>query len=126
MELHHMAIATSNLYKMKEFYLKLPNSKLIQETFYENKKLHSVWIELAHNAILMLEDRNYNKAPEALIFQFPKEVLFQDLQKQFQFFEATQYTVYFLDPDKNKLGFSSYPQKLTEFFTNEVIYEFVL
>ncbi len=114
MKLHHIAIATKNLINMKEFYSKLPYSKIIQENFYENGTLRSVWFELAHNVLLMLEDKPYNKAPEALVFDFPNSYSLKNLEKIFSFVERTNYTIYFLDPDNNKLGFSSYPKKILQ------------
>lgn len=116
MKLHHLAIGTSNILGMKDFYLKFPNSKIIKENFYEDGKLRSVWFELAQNVILMLEDRNYNRAPEALIFEFPENYSLEKLEKMFQFKKKTEYTIYFYDVDGNKLGFSSFPRKISEIF----------
>ncbi|MCX7999799.1 MAG: hypothetical protein N3A69_12760 [Leptospiraceae bacterium] len=117
MKLHHIAIGTSNLLDMKNFYARFPISKVIREQFYENGELRSVWFQMSHNVILMLEDRNYKKAPEALIFEFPENYSLEELGNIFQFKEKTEYTVYFYDVDGNKLGFSSFPSKISERFS---------
>lgn len=96
---------------MSEFYKTLPGLNWIEDKFTETGKLRSVWFTPKEsNSILMLEDFPYSKAPEALIFKM--EDSYFPVIKLFPISKKTDYTIYFLDPDKNQLGYSSYPVEL--------------
>ncbi|MCW7492627.1 VOC family protein [Leptospira sp. 2 VSF19] len=110
--IHHIAIGTANPSRLAEFYLKIPGSKKIKEFHYESGILRSVWIEFG--SILVMLEEGENKSPRALVFsyqEFEKSKWTQFL-KQTKVQSRTEYTVYFLDPDGNLLGASSYPEKL--------------
>ncbi len=105
--IHHVAIATPNLLRMSEFYKTLPGLKWREDKFSEEGKIRSVWFETSEDSILMLEDFPYSKAPEALIFKM--DASFHLEINSLPITKRTDYTIYFLDPDKNQLGYSSYP-----------------
>jgi catechol 2,3-dioxygenase-like lactoylglutathione lyase family enzyme len=108
--IHHIAIATPQLTLMSEFYKTLPGLTWKEDKFTETGDLRSVWFEVeGTSSILMLEKFPYSKAPEALIFQMNSA--FQNYPVQIS--KQTEYTIYFLDPDKNQLGYSSYPIKMS-------------
>ncbi len=112
--IHHVAIATPNLKLMGDFYKNLSGLKWKEDKFNDDKKIRSVWFDIQKsNSLLMLEDFPYSKAPEALIFQIDP---FFNLEKSsLKITKRTDYTIYFLDPDKNQLGYSSYPIKLGDY-----------
>lgn len=99
---------------MGDFYKNLSGLKWKEDKFNDDKKIRSVWFDIQKsNSLLMLEDFPYSKAPEALIFQIDP---FFNLEKSsLKITKRTDYTIYFLDPDKNQLGYSSYPIKLGDY-----------
>ncbi len=108
--IHHIAIGTTNLIRLSDFYLGLPGMKLLNRNYFENSgDLRSVWLQHIDGTILMLESNFENKAPLALVFEFPdlnlesfKEVIFK----------RTDYTIYFYDADGNVLGYSTHPRTM--------------
>ena len=108
--IHHLAIATPNLLPMIEFYKSLPGLNWIENKFTKHGIIRSAWFQTEEGTILMLEDFPYSKAPEALIFKM--EESYFPVIKLFPISKKTEYTIYFLDPDKNQLGYSSYPVEL--------------
>jgi len=102
--LHHIAIGTSKLQQMREFYLKLPCMELTREWYDEMGSLRSVWFHISPNVILMIEKKEKTKAPEALVFSLDSQSYVQI--KNFQIIEQTKSSIYFLDPDGNKIGYS--------------------
>jgi len=109
--LHHIAIGTSRLQQMREFYLKLPCMELTREWYDETGSLRSVWFHISPNVILMIEKKEKTKAPEALVFSLDSQSYVQI--KNFQIIEQTKYSIYFLDPDGNKIGYSTYPKEIS-------------
>lgn len=108
--IHHIAIATPNLTTMAEFYRSIKGLIWLENKFNENGGIRSVWFETATKSILMLESFPYSKAPEALVFKIDPFIQIEKLNLVIT--KQTDYTIYFLDPDKNQLGYSSYPDKL--------------
>lgn len=108
--IHHIAIGTTNLIRLSEFYMQLPGIKLLNRNYFENsEELRSVWLQHIDGTILMLESNFENKAPLALVFEFSdlhlesfKEVIFR----------RTDYTIYFYDADGNVLGYSTHPRTM--------------
>lgn len=108
--IHHIAIATPNLQIMSAFYKSLPGLYWKEDKFTENGGIRSVWLETYDHCLIMLEAFPYSKGPEALVFQM--EISFNINLIMNQVTNRTDFTIYFLDPDGNKLGYSSYPEKL--------------
>lgn len=108
--IHHIAIATPNLETMGEFYQNLYGLSWLENKLNENGQLRSIWLETADKSLLMLEKFPYSKAPEALVFRIDPSYNFEKLNIPIT--RKTDYTIYFLDPDKNLIGYSSYPKKL--------------
>lgn len=110
--IHHIAIGTPNPSLLADFYLKIPGSRKLKEFHYESGILRSVWIQFG-SILLMLEDGE-NKSPRALVFSYQEmeRSKWTQFLKQNEVESRTEYTIYFLDPDKNLLGVSSYPEKL--------------
>ncbi len=99
---------------MSDFYRGLPGLKWKEDKFRDNEKIRSVWFEIQNsNSILMLEEFPYSKAPEALIFQINPSFNLEN--SSLTITKTTDYTIYFLDPDNNQLGYSSYPIKLENY-----------
>lgn len=109
--LHHVAIGTKNLSVMREFYLKLPGMEILREHYDEAGELRSTWYLMTHNIILMLEKKEKPKAPEALVFSCVglKDI---ELLNELALTEKTKYSVYYSDPDGNKIGYSTYPEEI--------------
>lgn len=112
--IHHIAIGTRKVRKLADFYLKMPHAEKIREWEEPDGALRSVWIQFS-KTILMIEFGE-TMAPRALVFGYEIE----DLKKWNILFETipvtreTEFTKYFLDPDGNQLGLSSYPETLPE------------
>jgi catechol 2,3-dioxygenase-like lactoylglutathione lyase family enzyme len=110
--MHHLAIATKNLHRLKEFYDSIPCLQWTRDHWDESGELRSVWYEiLPQKIILMLEKKDILQAPHALVFSVQTAGLStQSLDsKKFLWVAETDFTKYFLDPDGNRLGFSTYP-----------------
>ena len=63
----------------------------------------------------MIEKRTYSKAPEALVLSLKAidpAILLND--KLPPTTSTTEFSFYFQDPDKNTVGYSSYPHPLGE------------
>ncbi|TGK07827.1 glyoxalase [Leptospira semungkisensis] len=110
--IHHIAISTEDPQRLKQFYEKIPGLVFEKDHFFKDGELRSSWF-LAGNIRLMIEKEPIKKAPFALVFSASSpeerkkiELDFGDILK-----EETDYTKYFLDPDGNRLGFSSYPER---------------
>ena len=96
--IHHIAIASPNLKEMSDFYRNLPGLQWREDKLNEQGELRSVWFETS------------DKSPEALVFKMNSSF---ELTNKISITKRTDYTVYFLDPDGNQLGYSSYPEKLS-------------
>jgi catechol 2,3-dioxygenase-like lactoylglutathione lyase family enzyme len=107
--IHHIAIGTKNLDQMISFYESIPCLVRTKTNFYENGKIRSVWFS-SDEILLMLEDNETNIAPLALVFSLKSMTEIIKLNLKIE--KKTQYTIYFYDPDRNMLGFSSYPNNL--------------
>jgi hypothetical protein len=104
---------------MAEFYLNLPEIDKTEWKFsYTNEKI-SFWIYFEEGTILMIENKPINKAPEAIVFKLPdkfnidKTIYSSYLTNSIH---KTEFSFYLKDPDGNTIGFSSYPNKLTDYF----------
>ncbi|MCC5814072.1 MAG: VOC family protein [Leptospira sp.] len=119
--MHHIAIATPNIHPMREFYSKLPGMKLFRDHFYPNTEnsLRSSWFCYEGSPIIiMLEKENFSRGFHALVFDlshisYDKEELknFLDQKLSIVIDGETEFTFYFLDPDGNRLGYSSYIER---------------
>ncbi len=109
--IHHIAIGTSDPERLKKFYLNIPGLVFEKDHFFPNGELRSSWI-LAGNLRIMLEKEKESKAPLALVFSVSDRREQKNLDQKFSelYQDKTKFTKYFLDPDGNRLGFSSYPE----------------
>ena len=108
--LHHIAIGTPHLLEMVEFYSFLPGLKFLEWKFDENREKRSGWID-AGGILLMIEKRTYKKGPEAIVFN-SNCITKTNLKDLPPILSKSDYTIYFEDYDGNKVGYSSYPEKL--------------
>jgi len=125
--IHHIAITTENPQLLSEFYLTLPGLEFLQE-FREKEILRSAWFRIHGSSSVLMIERGSPAAPYALVFDLNS--CCEESQKSaaaanggtiscrnlyLKRKSQTDYTFYFLDPDGNRLGYSSFPKKLTEF-----------
>ncbi|TGL61896.1 VOC family protein [Leptospira ognonensis] len=112
--IHHIAIGTPNVRKLADFYLKLPHAEKLKEWLEADGTLRSIWIQFSET-ILMIEIGE-KMAPRALVFGFEvdDEKKWNILLETIPLSHKTEFTKYFLDPDGNQLGLSSYPETLPE------------
>lgn len=110
--MHHIAITTTNLEEMGKFYQKLPGLIVQQANLDISGRMRSLWFQVDHqNSVLMLERDNISKAPAAFVLSLKdtgkteREIEEMDLNWD----GRTDFTIYFRDPDGNKLGYSNYP-----------------
>lgn len=110
--MHHIAIATPNLESMKRFYSQLPGLKWLKDNYTDTGMIRSVWYRMNYSPIiLMLEKENYSKSAHALVLAASStQMTTRELEALPLLWDGSSaYTVYFLDPDENRLGYSTYP-----------------
>lgn len=110
--MHHLAISTTNIEEMGKFYQQLPGLSIQQANLDISGRLRSIWFEISeHNTILMLEKDDFAKAPKAFVLSLKSsgmsESEIENLPLNWD--GRTEFTIYFLDPDGNRLGYSNYP-----------------
>lgn len=111
--IHHIAIQTPNILKMREFYIRLPGLKFIQDHYYEDQKLRSSWFS-AGSSLIMLESGSIKKASHALVFSIKTDDNTLDITNILPLVtHKTNYTIYLNDFDLNLIGYSTYPDSLT-------------
>ncbi len=120
---HHLAIKTHRVEELSAFYraaLKLEEQK---RWFEENGELRSVWLELSP-CILMIEKSSSqgaqlsSEADPPGLFLLALNISAQEKQSWRKHLESlsitieseTAYTLYFRDPEGNRLALSHYPQ----------------
>jgi predicted enzyme related to lactoylglutathione lyase len=108
--LHHIAIGTKNLEALFEFYNHIPGLIFLEWKYDDNMNKRSAWFSIRNSGLLMLEKKEIPKAPEALVFAY--DVLYHEYITKIEIIEKTKYSIYFNDPDSNKLGFSSFPNPI--------------
>lgn len=112
--LHHIAIGTKYPEELSNFYRQLPCVRFLQNNYNADQSLRSVWLEIVNSCLFMIEKKEIERFPEALVFSVydvNKKPYNLKFLKEY-FLKKTDFTLYFLDPDKNQFGFSSYPNKL--------------
>lgn len=115
--LHHLALRVSDLKKSLHFYhqlLGLPKIKDLQD---ENGALRSIWLK-ADAVIVMLEQTKVKEetTKQFLAFSIQKK----DRKKWEEYLgdqhipitHETEHSIYFLDPEKNRVALSHYPLEL--------------
>ncbi|TGL59046.1 VOC family protein [Leptospira sarikeiensis] len=109
--IHHIAIATEDPKTLKEFYMQIPGLDFEKDHVLPDGNLRSSWF-LAGSTRIMIEKENVPKAPHALIFSANTKEEKERLDSLFgnSYVQKTEYSRYFLDPDGNRLGFSSFPE----------------
>ena len=110
--LHHLALRTLDVPSLVGFYRAWLGAKVVREQL-----PRSVWLELAHDAVLMIELRSADepappyRSSELIAFRVSVE---ERLRLRAAFvahgiLEAeTGHTLYVRDPDGRRVGFSSY------------------
>jgi len=118
--IHHIAMTTPDPDRLARFYETIPGLSVIRRNE-ESGSLRSVWFAGDDGVILMIE-RGEAKAPFALVFNLRVRNANDDAETVRDLSsiipleeERTEYTLYFRDPDGNRLGFSSYPDPLALF-----------
>jgi len=115
--IHHLAITTSDPERLARFYETIPGLSVIRRNE-EGGSVRSVWLSGDDRVILMIE-RGESQGAFALVFDlFEKsgEKKQRDLSAILPLEEErTEFTLYFRDPDGNRLGFSSFPEPLSRF-----------
>lgn len=116
MQIHHLAIQVFDLERARSFYVDLLGLREIR------RQPHSIWLD-AGGTILMLERcsqgapkppwRSHTPGLHLLAFTIPareRESFRRRLESASVALEGeSPYTLYFRDPDGNRLGLSHYP-----------------
>jgi len=115
-KIHHIAITTRAPEKLAAFYLDILGLPEIKRHFHEDGTLRSVWLELEYGAILMIEKQDL--PPEEgngfhllafSVTESEKSSWKEKLAKAgVEIYNSTNHTLYFMDPDGNRIGLSSY------------------
>jgi catechol 2,3-dioxygenase-like lactoylglutathione lyase family enzyme len=112
MRIHHVALRCPNLNVTRAFYEGVLGMVAVRET-----PGYSVWLGLG-DAVLMLEQANSGEPapdPKSMrMLAFTVEDAPADLRQRLeeagtQIEEETEFTYYFRDPDRRRLGASNYP-----------------
>jgi len=105
--IHHIAIGTHRLQEMTDFYRSLPGLVFREWQFRDDGLPRSAWFDCGET-ILMLEEGD-RSGLRALVFVWHEEWHEELIGRAT---ESTRYTLYLLDPDGNRLGYSRYPVTL--------------
>lgn len=124
MPLHHIALAVKSFDQMIPFYTQVLGLTEIKRHFNSNGSLRSVWFDL-DGVILMLEDQpepsSHNPNQSLSGWQLvalsikpqEREVWIQKLKEnQIKIEKQSDYSIYFWDPEGNRLAFSHYPNSI--------------
>jgi hypothetical protein len=121
--IHHIAITSNIPERLSQFYEELPGLMKIQENR-ENGIIRSVWFAIHNSKSILMIERGENKAPYTLVFDLlyffsvNKNKIISEMKNIIPLVESkTEFTFYFRDPDGNRLGYSSYPEKLSDYMT---------
>ena len=116
LSIHHIAITTRDPEKLAVFYRDILGLPEIKRHFLDDGTLRSAWLDLGHNAILMLEKQDASpqngNGYHLLAFtvtESEKTAWKEKLARAgIEISHSTDYTLYFRDPDGNRIGLSSY------------------
>ena len=120
--IHHIAITSKFPERLSEFYGDLPGLMKIKENR-ENEIIRSVWFGFKSSASILMIERGDDRAPHALVFDLVRSFSIDSDKNKITFEmghilslieSKTEYTFYFRDPDGNRLGYSSYPERLSD------------
>lgn len=123
--INHIAITTHDPEKLTEFYHKILNLEIIQINYYETsdetessipKMVRSIWLALNEKTILMIEKQESQRRGEAgyhliaLDITPGEKLIWKEklINSGVNIFQGTDYTIYFQDPDGNKIGMSDF------------------
>lgn len=114
MKIHHIAVFCRNAGLLSEFYIKFLEFKLIVTHLNEDTTVRSIWLQLSDQSILMLEN-NVNEFFSGGVIAF--EIKINDRVRWTQRLRnygisiehETRYSVYFRDPENNRLAMTHYP-----------------
>lgn len=121
MQIHHVAITAREVPLVASFYETVLGLRRIREQS-DSSGLRSVWLDLA-GAILMIERADRTATPvgsfherspgyHLLAFRIAKEerdsYITRFAEKRVPVVYSTDYTIYILDPERNRVGFSFY------------------
>ncbi|WCL49083.1 hypothetical protein [Leptospira sp. GIMC2001] len=87
----------------------------IQKIDWDENLIRSVWFSFVNNPLLiMIEKENFKKGSHALVFALKELDLDSKTSNKILELEESrsEYSIYFSDPDGNKLGYSSFPTPL--------------
>ncbi|MEE2902283.1 MAG: VOC family protein, partial [Myxococcota bacterium] len=121
--LNHLAIKSKQLEELAEFYIKVLELPLLK-TFTDESGLRSIWLSLG-TSILMIERSDYNEREASTPTEFSADkpgyhllAFTVSAEKQnalrgslhdfeIKIEHETEYTIYFRDPDGNRIGLST-------------------
>lgn len=124
---HHIALKTLNLPALRRFYENVLGLNVLEKNHYEDGSLRSVWYELG-TTILMLEKSettrdlkvisSFTEDPPGFhlmaleIEKSQREIWKKKLLDAGIVIEhESKFSIYFKDPDGNRLGLTHYPEK---------------
>ncbi|BDA80918.1 hypothetical protein LPTSP3_g38480 [Leptospira kobayashii] len=111
--IHHIAIGTKSVRVLADFYKKIPDCMFLKENLYpDSDRIRSVWFQIS-DTILMIEEGE-KESPRAMVFLYQEKNWqnWKSFLNSTSIRERTEFTIYFSDPDGNKLGLSSFPEPL--------------
>lgn len=106
---HHIAIGTPNPSRLADFLLNLPGFSRDREFYWESGELRSIWLKTGE--LLLMLEAGPKQAPKAIVVfcdssdKTPWTSKLELLTRT----KSTEFTQYFLDPDGNTWGVTTYP-----------------
>lgn len=124
MSLHHVALGASDVERVAVFWRDVLGLTQLERHLDEQGDVRSIWLELGHGAILMIERTALELSPlegpvvgagpfliALSVTPERRAALERELERAGHPIEArTTYTSYFRDPEGNRVAISHYPK----------------
>lgn len=123
--LHHIALGAQNIERLADFYQDFFALDALKIHYDDHGELRSIWLDLSPGILMLeksahtdapLKDMALGKGPFLLAFTIDKkdkEKFLQKLTEQNLSLEGqTDFTLYFRDPEHNRIAVSTYDPSL--------------
>lgn len=120
--IHHLALGSQRVQLLADFYQEICGLKYVDQKFDAEGKLRSIWLQLSPHSVLMIESSKEPVNPRREEVQSglfllcfsragrEEEQLAELLGSWDCRIESrSEHSLYFRDPDGNRLAFSDYP-----------------
>ena len=114
--INHIAITTTDPSRLSRFYTEILGLEELKIHYFDNGTVRSVWLALNDLTILMLEQQEINKRSGIGYHLLAFDVSGEEkdgwekklISSGINIYKGSDYTIYFQDPDGNRIGLSNY------------------